>query len=267
MIVPTYKSILGQLLQSQLDFKEMHDAQFQSGFRTESQVIPSTRFILLIDGTIEYTVEGHGIICTAGAAIFVPPWIWRKWEVTSESPAKLIWAVFTPSQRIFNSFDHIIMYHPADFNLQKAAIERMLLLWKNDRHDLLLEGEMKAILARFFRYSPKIETAEVLSGRHPEVDYAVRWFQASYMIPSALSELQEQLTLSADYFRDLFRKQTHLSPNQYLTMLRMRAARHLLKKGAMSIKEVAAQTGHKDPLYFSRAYRKFWKCSPSEDRS
>tara|TARA_B100000614_G_C14548891_1_gene493168 strand:- start:1730 stop:2539 length:810 start_codon:yes stop_codon:yes gene_type:complete len=265
----SFRGILAQLMSSHLNFEQVRHEAFESGFSPSGQIVASCRFIIFIAGRVVYQIEGDNeVTLDAGSVVFVPPWVWREWKVVSDEPAELIWTVFSVSERIFHTFDHLVSDRPAEFSLLRSGMERIHALnSKREEYDLLMEGEMKAILARFFLSLPIQEMDNRKSSRrHSEVDHAVRWLQAHYDVPSALAELQEQLTLHPDYFRDLFRKQMHESPNHYLTTLRMRAARYYLKDPALSIKEVAARCGYTDALYFSRAYRKYWHHTPSEGR-
>jgi AraC-like DNA-binding protein len=72
------------------------------------------------------------------------------------------------------------------------------------------------------------------------------------------------LPVSADHLRKLFRQSAGCTPLDYLTRLRVDAARHLLKLGGFSVKEVAVRAGFSDPYYFSRLFRKSTGESPSE---
>ncbi|MEM6822971.1 MAG: helix-turn-helix transcriptional regulator, partial [Verrucomicrobiota bacterium] len=85
--------------------------------------------------------------------------------------------------------------------------------------------------------------------------------------PEAFSRLQKQVHLNAIYFRRSFKQITGLAPTDYLLRLRMREARLLLNQNSETVKEVAEAVGFRDPLYFSKQYRKFWGHPPGEDRS
>ena len=263
----TVESLLGQILLSRLTFFEVNRKVFPVSRITPSQLIPSSRLIVSVRGYVSYEVEDSDpILLGPGMVLFVPQWTWRKWEVMPREPAEFVWAVFHVGEGRLGGLDPIVS-QPENFELQKEALLRMYELWeKPERQSMLLEGEMKAVLARFFLSAPTEIHHRVSKAQHPEVAYATQWLQDHYSVSSALFELQEQLTLHPDYFRSLFREQMHLSPNQYLTMLRMRAARYFLSKRELSIKEVANRVGYPDALYFSRKYRKFWRRAPSEDR-
>lgn len=72
--------------------------------------------------------------------------------------------------------------------------------------------------------------------------------------------------IAAPHFRALFRQYFHASPMNYLNTLRLNKAARLLRFYPYSCKEVAEMTGFRDPLYFSRRFRRFWGVSPSEYR-
>jgi signal transduction histidine kinase/ligand-binding sensor domain-containing protein/DNA-binding response OmpR family regulator len=57
---------------------------------------------------------------------------------------------------------------------------------------------------------------------------------------------------------------TDLSANDYLTVYRLKKSVELLKKGELQISEIAYVTGFNDPKYFSRIFKKYYQCTPSE---
>ena len=69
-----------------------------------------------------------------------------------------------------------------------------------------------------------------------------------------------------DYLRKLFKKEVGLSPLEYLTNLRMKAAERMLTLWAdgYNIGEVAEMCGFDNALYFSRVFKKHYGCSPSQ---
>lgn len=72
------------------------------------------------------------------------------------------------------------------------------------------------------------------------------------------------LPISSDHLRKVFCKSTGCTPLDFLTKLRMDEARHLLKIGGFSVKEVAVRVGFSDPYYFSRLFRKITGYCPTE---
>ncbi|SEN55322.1 AraC family transcriptional regulator [Paenibacillus sp. OV219] len=62
--------------------------------------------------------------------------------------------------------------------------------------------------------------------------------------------------MTAKYARTLFKQATGLSLTRYLATLRMERAKELLRRGGLSIAEVAAECGYDDLHYFSRLFKK-----------
>lgn len=58
-----------------------------------------------------------------------------------------------------------------------------------------------------------------------------------------------------------------ISPTELMNRIRIQAAEELLTKTDLSVSEVAYRTGYNDPKYFSRVYKKFFGCTPSETRT
>jgi transcriptional regulator GlxA family with amidase domain len=65
----------------------------------------------------------------------------------------------------------------------------------------------------------------------------------------------------------LFKSQLGLSPQQYIERQRIGVAKRLLTVNRLSVKEVAAQVGFVNQLYFSRRFQKATGLSPSQYRA
>ncbi len=64
--------------------------------------------------------------------------------------------------------------------------------------------------------------------------------------------------LSPNYLNRLFRQWTDQSIGNYIPRRRMERAMELCGEGRLLIKQVAAETGYGDPLYFSRAFHRYF---------
>ena len=81
-----------------------------------------------------------------------------------------------------------------------------------------------------------------------------------------MEELASRFGITTPHFRALFRKHFNAAPMHYLHVLRLNKAARLLQFYPYSCKEVAEMTGFRDPLYFSRCFRRFWGVAPSDYR-
>lgn len=80
-------------------------------------------------------------------------------------------------------------------------------------------------------------------------------------------DICKHVNLSPARLRQLFRKETGLSPFQYLKRLRMQKAANLLLRSFLSIKEVAFQSGARDLSHFVRDFKQYYGVTPSQFRA
>ena len=83
----------------------------------------------------------------------------------------------------------------------------------------------------------------------------------------SISELAGMAGLSGSHFAALFRRSTGAGALEYQTRLRMGLARELFDTTGRTVASIALQVGYRDPLYFSRQFRRIHGVSPSEYRS
>lgn len=69
--------------------------------------------------------------------------------------------------------------------------------------------------------------------------------------------------VSHSTLRRMFLEHLKMAPIEYLQDLRLARAHDFLAKTALGVKEIAAQVGYADPLYFSRAFRRRYGRPPS----
>lgn len=87
-----------------------------------------------------------------------------------------------------------------------------------------------------------------------------------YYAGVGLDSLARNLAINKNYLCTIFKRETGRSPIQYLIELRMEAAGKRLLTTDESIADVARYVGYKDPLYFSKEFRKYYGVSPTQYR-
>ncbi|MEZ4558559.1 MAG: helix-turn-helix domain-containing protein [Caldilineaceae bacterium] len=79
-------------------------------------------------------------------------------------------------------------------------------------------------------------------------------------------EVAHSLGVSPNYVSRIFRRETGMTPWQYLTRYRVAQAQRLLADSNFNITEIASQVGITDPAYFSRVFHKETGQSPQQYR-
>ncbi len=101
---------------------------------------------------------------------------------------------------------------------------------------------------------------------HPLAERAIFLMRANCEDPTlTIAKIAELCHISEVYLRKLFYRELKISPYKKLTEIRMQRAQ-LLAKEKRPVREIAASVGYSDVFQFSRAYKRFFGCSPSKDR-
>ena len=82
----------------------------------------------------------------------------------------------------------------------------------------------------------------------------------------SISQLAEKIKISEVYLRKLFRAQYGISPSKYLTSVRLKNAKKLMKYPFLTLEECALQSGFSSLQYFCRLFKKETGISPGKYR-
>jgi transcriptional regulator GlxA family with amidase domain len=82
----------------------------------------------------------------------------------------------------------------------------------------------------------------------------------------SIAELARAVNMSRWRFSCVFKRETSLSPSDYIGTLRMRQAEKMLGETFLSVKEIRAALGNLDRTHFSRAFKKFRGLTPAQFR-
>lgn len=98
------------------------------------------------------------------------------------------------------------------------------------------------------------------------IEKAKTYIDENFKKDISLDMVSREVDISPYYFSKLFKQETGSNFIEYLTDIRLRNARELLKNSGYSIKEVCVESGYSDPNYFSRIFKKYEGVTPSEFR-
>jgi len=98
------------------------------------------------------------------------------------------------------------------------------------------------------------------------IEKAKAYIRDNYKKDISLDEVSREVDISPYYFSKLFKQETGGNFIEYLTEIRLKNARELLKDSRLSIKEICVESGYSDPNYFSRIFKKYEGVTPSEFR-
>lgn len=97
-----------------------------------------------------------------------------------------------------------------------------------------------------------------------EIAEAKEYIEANLEKPITLTLVSDRVGLSPHYLSRLFREETGISFNDFVTRKRMEKATHLLQSTSLKVYEVAHEVGIPSYRYFSAVFREWTGGSPTE---
>ena len=99
------------------------------------------------------------------------------------------------------------------------------------------------------------------------MEHVRTYLQHNYMLYDvSLDSISDILHINSSYFSQLFKRSFGVKFVDYLTDLRIRAAKDFLKDPFLTMAEVSGMVGYESPNYFTRVFKKTTGCTPTEYR-
>lgn len=99
------------------------------------------------------------------------------------------------------------------------------------------------------------------------VRMAIQYFRRHYYEKQlGMDQIAKSVCLSASRFRTVFKQEVGVSPNQYLSGVRLKKAEELLTGTNMKTDDIAEATGYVNGSYFSKIFRQKYGVTPKEFR-
>ena len=128
----------------------------------------------------------------------------------------------------------------------------------------LIKGYMQQLLSIVYRSENKYHNTHL---QNEYIQDILKMLEERYTEDITLSYISKQLMVSVEHLSRLFKKETGLGFNEYLSMLRLKKAEFLLKQNKDStISEIAFLCGFNDSNYFCEKFKKVYGLSPLKFR-
>jgi len=111
------------------------------------------------------------------------------------------------------------------------------------------------------------DTSNESVNRVNPVVLAIAYIEENYKSKLTLEELSSKVNLSLFYFSRTFKKESGYSPYEYIIMVRLNAAKRLLKTTNLPIKQIAFSTGFNSESNFVTCFKNNTKVTPKEFRN
>ncbi|MBY9080633.1 response regulator [Paenibacillus sp. HN-1] len=97
------------------------------------------------------------------------------------------------------------------------------------------------------------------------VEHIKRWISANYSQHAELGTLAGMVYLTPSYLSKLFKQETGLTLTEYITEIRIRKAKQMLRSSpGMKVHKIGAEVGYPDPAYFNKLFKRMVGVTPNE---
>ena len=110
------------------------------------------------------------------------------------------------------------------------------------------------------------QTLQWTQTAHPAIQKAIEFVKEYYWKPLSLEEIAQAACLSPYHFCRLFKRNVGISCMKYLTRLRIRKSRDLLRQTSKTVTEVCYSVGFNDLSHFERVFKAAVGSTPSTFR-
>lgn len=93
------------------------------------------------------------------------------------------------------------------------------------------------------------------------------WTRIHASEPLTVAVIAEKFNYNKDYIARLFKQHTSMGPLEYIHSVRISKAKELLTRTALSVRDIAMETGFTDDKYFMRLFRKYENMTPTQYRN
>ncbi len=147
-----------------------------------------------------------------------------------------------------------------EYTLLFEKIIQELQLKRTD-YDSLSNLYCLELLTLFSRNMVKTNTSENVQNELFET--IIQELHKNFQSDISIKEYALIYHMSCCWFIRSFKRYTGVTPQQYITDIRINKAKELLRTSSFNISEISTYIGYHNPLYFSRIFKKITGVSPS----
>jgi len=223
----------------------------------------------LIKGNVRYFLDNKVYDLVPGDIILIPPHTLHKTNVISDFPAERLLINFTKeflgkkeNDALFRCFNSYCVNHPEKYINYITQIESEFSI-----QDTYTENVIKSILIVLLsKLSRASDGKKPVASSSPLIEKAIKYINENFAEDITLQLLAEKFSISKNYLSKLFKSETGFGINEYLNIIRIKSAEHLLTSSNIPMTEVAVQCGFNDSNYFSSVFKKINGSAPLQYR-
>lgn len=223
--------------------------------------------------TIEYVFDGEGTVCENGIThnvkkgdfFFLHFGADQIYYTSQENPWQKMFitidcdTVFVNTLLRLYDIEHKFIFRNVN---SPMSLEKIIELIKSNDSDCA--RELESLLATLI--IELAHTSTETSGIHSVMDKAKKYIEKNINSKITVTDLCNFLNISQSYFRTVFKKETGMSPNQYIHTRKIEHSKVLLEQTSMPISEITDMLSFNSIPHFTKIFKNITGETPGEYR-
>ncbi|MCD8018310.1 MAG: AraC family transcriptional regulator [Clostridiales bacterium] len=226
----------------------------------------------IIRGRGCYTTQGKTWHLRKGDTFLLFPDVESCYRADDEEPWEYAWVGFAGNDAYSMiahtdfSMEYLVQNHS---EISEELFEKIRTVYESNGNTfqdaVSMTGGLYTLMGFLIRHSSGGKKREDFQADY--VNRAMQYIAEKYSYPISVEDIALFTGVSRSYLYRLFRNSIRQSPKEYLLEYRIRQACHLLTRTNYPVQSIAHSVGFEDNLYFSKVFKKYMECTPSEYRS
>ncbi len=225
---------------------------------------------VITSGKGTFHIDGKKYAVKQGQGFIIPPDKRTFYQANRTHPWSYYWVAFTgelATQYLEGlGFDaqHLVFKTENLTRLSEIVEETFIYDQSSVHSELMLSALLHEFLALL--QQSKNEITANNQAINPHVQNAIDLIKSNYATNISVQSLAENLALNRSYLSSIFKKEMGLTLQQYITEYRLTRSAELLSISDFPIEVIAEYSGYKDPLVFSKAFKRKFLETPTQYR-
>ena len=213
-----------------------------------------------LDGGCTFTANNTTTKVHKGDIVYLPKNMTYSQYTESETVVAIHFLNHDPKVR-----QKLEVFHFDDFEMLSDTVMSMYRIWseKKPGYKTQCTSLLYLLLHQICQSSQQNEvlSPSTVEKLEKSMDHIHTNYKNEHISIRYLAELSN---VSETYFRRQFKTIYHISPNRYITNLKMEYASQMLRSHLYTVTEVSERTGYSSVKYFERVFKQSYGCTPSE---
>lgn len=241
-------------------------------YRIDRSRYPDARYLLMYirSGHLSVTANNRTIIAHRGQLIVLDCAQPHQYHTTDHTEFVWMHLDVSNSPQLFEQV--CSLYRTPVFDSSSASEVHRLMLdilyaWRNNQ--FIAEAQLSLRIYSIWIAlitGNSTQSCTNTGNAQTATEAAIQYIGEHYGEPLTLPELARHVNMSQFYFSRLFKKQCGYSPHEYIILVRINRAKHLLKTTDLPVKVIANSVGYPNITTFSNLFSSRVGVSPSQFR-